>query len=98
MCSKVGIVVVELLSSLHSSHHCPAAAPATATASTAASALLSNSLLLPSAAAVGSSPLTSLQPHAEAFGSWSAAVAAAAAQFAGGAASGASFAARANAV
>ena len=73
--------------------------PATASTSTAASALLSNSLPLPSAAAAGSSPLTSLQPHAEPFGSWSAAAAAAAAaQFAGGAASGASFAVRANAM
>ena len=92
MWSKVGIVV--LLSSLHSSHHCLPLPPATATASTAASALLSNSLPLPSdaATAAGSSPLTSLQPHAEPFGSWSAVEAAAAAHFAGGAASGASFA------
>ena len=89
MCSKVGPTTALPL---------PPATASTST-STAASALLSTSLPLPSTAAAGSSPLTSLQLHAEPFGSWSAAAAAAAAaQFVGGAASGASFAARANAV
>ena len=75
--------IVVVLSSLHSSHRLPLP-PATATA--AASALLSNSLPLTSAAAARKALR------------WSVAAVAAAAKFAGGAASGASFAARANAV
>ena len=97
-CSKVGIVVV--LSSLHSSHHCPAAA--SCHRHRLHCRLRSSTQLTPVAQCRCRWQLAahSLQPHAEPFGSWSAAAAAAAAaaQFASDHASGASFTARTNAV